>query len=74
MAISYRTGRASRLARLAEVGDLDVTLSRDALLFRPARRSARRPAAVDRTGATPEDGLTRRSARERRRVVREGDH
>jgi 23S rRNA (guanine745-N1)-methyltransferase len=68
MAISYRAGRASRLARLAEVGDLDITMSRDALLFRPARRSARRPAVVDRTGATPEDGLTRRTARGRRRA------
>lgn len=34
---SYRAGRASRRARLATVPDLDVTLSRDALLFRPAR-------------------------------------
>ncbi len=37
MAGSYRAGRASRHARLATVPDLDVTLSRDALLFRPAR-------------------------------------
>jgi SAM-dependent methyltransferase len=37
MAGSYRAGRASRQARLATVPDLDVTLSRDALLFRPAR-------------------------------------
>jgi len=35
---TYRAGRASRLARLATVPDLDVTLSRDVLLFRPARR------------------------------------
>jgi 23S rRNA (guanine745-N1)-methyltransferase len=37
MAGSYRAGRASRRARLAAVGPLDVTLSRDALLFRPVR-------------------------------------
>ncbi len=42
MAVSYRAGRASRLVRLAEIGDLDVTLSRDALVFRPAAPSARR--------------------------------
>jgi len=71
MAISYRAGRASRLARLAEVGDLDVTLSRDALLFRPARRSVRRPAAVDRTEAPPEDGQPRRRASRRRRAREE---
>ena len=35
---TYRAGRASRHARLATVPDLDVTLSRDVLLFRPARR------------------------------------
>ncbi len=35
---TYRAGRPSRLARLAAVRDLDVTLSRDVLLFRPARR------------------------------------
>jgi 23S rRNA (guanine745-N1)-methyltransferase len=35
---TYRAGRASRRARLAAVPDLDVTLSRDVLLFRPARR------------------------------------
>jgi 23S rRNA (guanine745-N1)-methyltransferase len=35
---TYRAGRASRHARLATVTDLDVTLSRDVLLFRPARR------------------------------------
>jgi 23S rRNA (guanine745-N1)-methyltransferase len=35
---TYRAGRASRQARLATVTDLDVTLSRDVLLFRPARR------------------------------------
>jgi 23S rRNA (guanine745-N1)-methyltransferase len=38
MVASYRAGRASRLARLAAVSDLDVTLSRDAFLLRPARR------------------------------------
>ncbi|HUM17378.1 MAG TPA: methyltransferase domain-containing protein [Candidatus Nitrosotalea sp.] len=37
MASSYRSGRASRKARLAAVSELDVTLSRDALLFQPAR-------------------------------------
>ena len=35
---TYRAGRASRHARLATVPDLDVTLSRDVLLLRPARR------------------------------------
>jgi 23S rRNA (guanine745-N1)-methyltransferase len=34
---SYRAGRASRRDRLAALGPLDVTLSRDALLFRPVR-------------------------------------
>jgi len=42
MAGSYRAGRASRRARLDAVGALDVTLSRDALLFRPARRKPAR--------------------------------
>jgi len=42
---SYRGGRASRQARLATVGALDVTLSRDALLFRPARRGPARDRA-----------------------------
>ena len=37
MAGSYRAGRASREARLAAASALDVTLSRDVLLFRPAR-------------------------------------
>ncbi len=46
MAGTYRAGRASRDVRLATVTDLDVTLSRDALLFRPARR---RPAGHRRT-------------------------
>lgn len=46
---TYRAGRVSRLARLATVPDLDVTLSRDVLLFRPARR---RPAH----GARPRPG------------------
>ena len=46
---TYRAGRASRIARLATVPDLDVTLSRDVLLFRPARR---RPAH----GARPRPG------------------
>jgi len=35
---TYRAGRASRVARLAGVREQDVTLSRDVLLFRPARR------------------------------------
>ncbi|HKX05634.1 MAG TPA: methyltransferase domain-containing protein [Methylomirabilota bacterium] len=35
---TYRAGRASRLVRLATVSDLNVTLSRDVLLFHPARR------------------------------------
>lgn len=39
---TYRAGRASRSARLASVSDLDVTLSRDALLFRPAKRGPKR--------------------------------
>ena len=34
---SYRAGRASRRDRLAALGPLAVTLSRDALLFRPVR-------------------------------------
>jgi 23S rRNA (guanine745-N1)-methyltransferase len=34
---SYRAGRASRRARLAALGPLAVTLSRDALVFRPVR-------------------------------------
>jgi len=37
MAGSYRALRTSQRARLVALGDLDVTLSRDALLFRPAR-------------------------------------
>jgi SAM-dependent methyltransferase len=37
MAASYRAGRASRRDRLAALGPLAVTLSRDALLFRPLR-------------------------------------
>jgi len=37
MAGSYRAGRASRRDRLAALGPLAVTLSRDALLFRPVR-------------------------------------
>jgi hypothetical protein len=32
---SYRAGRASRRDRLAALGPLAVTLSRDALLLRP---------------------------------------
>ena len=40
MTASYRALRASQRARLASLGDLDVTLSRDALLFRPARTVA----------------------------------
>jgi 23S rRNA (guanine745-N1)-methyltransferase len=39
MAGSYRAFRARERERLAEVGNLDVTLSRDALIFRPAGRS-----------------------------------
>ncbi|HEU4370592.1 MAG TPA: methyltransferase domain-containing protein [Methylomirabilota bacterium] len=38
MAGTYRALRASRRARLTALGELDVTLSRDALLFRPAGR------------------------------------
>jgi hypothetical protein len=34
---SYRAGRASRRDRLAALGPLAVTLSRDALVFRPVR-------------------------------------
>jgi 23S rRNA (guanine745-N1)-methyltransferase len=49
MAASYRAGRLSRRAALAAVEALDVTLSRDALLFHPARR---RPAAA-RIAAKP---------------------
>lgn len=41
---TYRAGRASRQARLATVSALDVTLSRDVLLFRPARRRPTRGA------------------------------
>lgn len=41
---TYRAGRASRRARLATVPELDVTLSRDVLLFRPARRRSAHPA------------------------------
>jgi 23S rRNA (guanine745-N1)-methyltransferase len=37
MAGSYRAGRAGRRDRLAGLGPLAVTLSRDALLFRPVR-------------------------------------
>jgi len=37
MTTSYRAGRSSRRGRLASIGALDVTLSRDALLFHPAR-------------------------------------
>jgi 23S rRNA (guanine745-N1)-methyltransferase len=37
MTASYRALRAGERARLASLGDLDVTLSRDALLFRPSR-------------------------------------
>jgi 23S rRNA (guanine745-N1)-methyltransferase len=39
---SYRAGRASRRDRLAALGPLAVTLSRDALLFRPVRPRADR--------------------------------
>lgn len=38
LAGSYRALRASQRARLSALGELDVTLSRDALLFRPAGR------------------------------------
>jgi 23S rRNA (guanine745-N1)-methyltransferase len=44
---TYRAARASRQARLAAVPEQDVTLSRDVLLFRPARR---RPARGARRG------------------------
>ena len=33
---AYRALRASERARLASIADVDVTLSRDVLLFRPA--------------------------------------
>jgi len=46
---TYRAGRASRQTRLATAPALDVTLSRDVLLFRPAHR---RPAH----GARPRPG------------------
>jgi len=39
---SYRGLRASQRGRLASLGDLDVTLSRDALLFRPSAPRSRR--------------------------------
>jgi SAM-dependent methyltransferase len=42
MTASYRALRASQRARLAALADLDVTLSRDALLFRPAAAALRR--------------------------------
>lgn len=38
MTASYRGLRAGQRARLASLGELDVTLSRDVLLFRPAGR------------------------------------
>jgi 23S rRNA (guanine745-N1)-methyltransferase len=41
MTASYRGLRASQRERLAALDDLDVTLSRDALLFRPDRRPGR---------------------------------
>jgi 23S rRNA (guanine745-N1)-methyltransferase len=45
MAGTYRALRASQRERLGTLGDADVTLSRDALLFRPARapRARARP-------------------------------
>ena len=42
---SYRGLRGSQRARVASLVDLDVTLSRDALLFRTTRRRGGRPAA-----------------------------
>ena len=42
MTASYRALRASQRARLAALADLEVTLSRDALLFRPAQAVLRR--------------------------------
>ena len=45
MTASYRASRGSRRARLAALVDLDVTLSRDALLFRPAEPALRREEA-----------------------------
>jgi 23S rRNA (guanine745-N1)-methyltransferase len=42
MTASYRALRASQRTRLAALADLDVTLSRDALLFRPASAARRR--------------------------------
>ena len=41
---TYRAGRAGRRDRLAALGPLDVTLSRDALLFRPLVSLRRGPA------------------------------
>lgn len=57
MAGSYRAGRASRLGRLASIPDLDVTLSRDAFVFRPARerRGSTRRARESRAPASPRD-------------------
>ena len=40
MTSSYRALRSSERARLASIGTIDVTLSRDVLLFRPGRRQA----------------------------------
>ena len=55
MAGSYRAGRTSRLARLASIPELPVTLSRDAFVFRPARarRGFARRAAEARTRRSP---------------------
>ncbi|MGH9464012.1 MAG: methyltransferase domain-containing protein, partial [Thermoanaerobaculia bacterium] len=41
MAGSYRALRASQRSRLTALGELDVTLSRDALLFRPVGQGRR---------------------------------
>ena len=63
MTASYRALRASQRARLASLGELDVTLSRDALLFRPAPRPERRPPrrhAEPRRAALPAGPLDQR--------------
>jgi 23S rRNA (guanine745-N1)-methyltransferase len=57
MAGSYRAGRTSRAARLASLPELEVTFSRDALVFRPARsrpRAARRAPEARPAGGSHE--------------------
>ena len=63
MVSSYRGLRASQRARLAAVGALDVTLSRDALLFRPA--PWRDPGAWGRTATAPGRQKVGRETRQR---------